>query len=72
MIFKILIFLLALFLIYLVFFKKGREQQIRQNDKKKLEKEDIMVACPTCKTFVSKEEGILSNGRYFCCKECLK
>ncbi len=72
MIFKILLFLLAIFLVYLIFFKKNREQQIKQNDKNTIEKEDIMVECPTCKVFVSKKEGILSNGRYFCSKECLK
>lgn len=72
MIFKILAFIFILFLIYLLFFKKGRETQIKQNDKSKSELEDIMVECPTCKTFVSKDEAILSNGRYFCSKECLK
>lgn len=72
MIFKILAFLFALFLIYLVFFKKGRETQIKQNEKKREENEDIMIECPSCKTFVSKDEAILSNGRYFCSKECLK
>lgn len=72
MIFKILAFLVALFLIYLVFFKKGRETQIKQNKKNQEENEDIMIECPTCKTFVSKDEAILSNGKYFCCKECLK
>ncbi len=71
MIFKILLFLLALFLVYLLFFKKSREQQVKQNDKNTPE-EDIMVECPTCKVFVSKKEAILSNGRYFCSKECLK
>lgn len=71
MIFKILLFLLALFLVYLVFFKKSREQQVKQNDNSKTD-EDIMVECPTCKVFVSKKEAILSNGRYFCSKECLK
>ena len=32
---------------------------------------DTMVECPRCSTYVSKEEGILSNGKYFCSKECL-
>jgi len=71
MILKILLFLLALFAVYLIFFKKSREQQVKQNDKNK-EEMDIMVECPTCKVFVSKKEAILSNGRYFCSKECLK
>lgn len=72
MIFKIALFIFILFLIYLIFFKKGREQQVHQNVKTKKDNEEIMVECPTCKVFVSKKEAILSNGRYYCSKECLE
>lgn len=71
MILKIIAIIAVLFLVYLVFFKKNREATVGQ--KKKDEKiEDVMVECPTCKTFVSKKEGILSNGHFYCSKECLK
>jgi len=72
LIFKILAIVAVLFLVYLVFFKKSREETISKNKKKDEKIEDIMVECPTCKTFVSKEEGILSNGKFYCSKECLK
>ena len=72
MIFKILAVLAVLFLVYLVFFKKNREQTISKNKKKDEKISDVMVECPTCKTYVSKEEGILSNGKFYCSKECLK
>jgi len=64
MIIKFAAFLLVLFLVYIVFFKKNREKDTKEN-------EQIMEACPKCKTFVSKEDAILSNGKYFCSKECL-
>jgi len=70
MIFKFLAFAGIIFLVYIVFFKKNREQNIR--DKKNEEITDTMVECPTCKTYVSKDDAILSNGRYFCRSECLK
>lgn len=70
MIFKILAVLVVLFLVYIIFFKKDREGVIRTN-KKKENIEDVMVECPSCGTYVSKKEGILSNGKYFCSKECL-
>jgi uncharacterized protein len=70
MIFKFLAFAGIIFLVYIVFFKKNREQNIR--DKKNEEITDTMVECPTCKTYVSKDDAILSNGRYFCSSECLK
>ncbi|MEN8718280.1 MAG: PP0621 family protein [Sulfurovum sp.] len=73
MLMKGLVLALVLILVYLVFFKKSREKEISKNasEKKKEKISDIMVECPTCKTFVSKKEGILSNGNYFCSVECL-
>ncbi|TLP35813.1 PP0621 family protein [Arcobacter arenosus] len=68
MILKILAVAVVLFLIYIVLFKKDREKSVKQEDEKI---EDIMVECPTCSTFVSKKEAILSNGHFFCSKECL-
>ncbi len=70
MIFKILAILIVLFLVYLIFFKKGREKNIVES--KKNEKiSDEMVECPTCKTYVSQNEAILSNGNFYCSQECL-
>jgi len=69
MILKILAVAVVLFLIYIVLFKKDREKSVIKKEDDKIE--DIMVECPTCSTFVSKKEAILSNGQYFCSKECL-
>ena len=33
--------------------------------------EETMVECAKCQTFISQNEAILSNGRYYCCNECL-
>lgn len=69
MILKLFAVLFVLFLIYLIFFKKSREQQVKQNSKEA--NEEIMIECPTCKTFISKQDAILSSGRFYCSKECL-
>lgn len=71
MILKILAAAVVLFLIYIVLFKKDREKEVNKDRKPKEKIEDIMVECPTCSTYVSKKEAILSNGRFFCSKECL-
>ena len=68
MILKILAIAVVLFLVYIVLFKKDREKNVKKDDEKI---EDVMIECPTCGTFVSKKEAILSNGQYFCSKECL-
>jgi uncharacterized protein len=69
MIFKILAVAAVLFLIYIVLFKKGREKSVSKKQDEKIE--DVMVECPTCNTFVSKEEAVLSNGQFYCSKDCL-
>lgn len=68
MILKLLAIGVVLFLVYILLFKKQREKNVKKEDEKI---EDIMVECPTCKTFVSKKEAILSNGHFFCSKDCL-
>lgn len=69
MVFKVVAILAVLFLIYIVLFKKDREKEVTKKEDEKIE--DIMVECPTCGTYVSKKEGILSNGKFYCSKECL-
>lgn len=69
MILKILAIGAVLFLVYIVLFKKDREKDVTKKEDEKIE--DVMVECPSCSTFVSKKEAILSNGKYFCSKECL-
>jgi uncharacterized protein len=61
----------VLFLVYLLFFKKTRISNKDENNKYD-EISDTLVECPTCKVYVSKDEAILSNGKYYCSKKCLK
>ena len=72
MIFKLLAVVAVLFLVYLLFFKKGREQEIKKSEKKNENISDEMTECKTCGTFISKDEAILSNSNYYCSKECIK
>jgi uncharacterized protein len=70
MVFKIILVVIAIFLIYIVFFKKNREKELFAKKNEKIV--DEMVECPTCKVYVSKNEAILSNGKLYCSKECLE
>ena len=70
MVVKLLLLGVVLFGVYLIFFKKNREKDIR-NQKKNEEITDTMVECPKCGTYTSKDDAILSSGKYFCSKECL-
>lgn len=68
MILKIILVAVALFLLYVFVFKKGREKEVAKKDEAVI---DEMIECSSCKVFVSKKEAILSDGKYFCSKECL-
>jgi uncharacterized protein len=68
MILKVLLIIVVGFLAYILLFKKSREKDITKKNEKI---EDEMVSCPTCKTYVSQKEAIVSNGQFYCSKECL-
>ncbi len=70
MLLKIVAVIVIVFLIYILFFKKNREKEI--NSKKNENIIDEMIECSTCKVYVSQKEAILSNGKFYCSKECLE
>ena len=63
---KLVVVVLIVILIYFLFFKKLRKQV---DDRNQI---DDLIQCPKCGTFFTKKEGVLSNGKHFCSKECLK
>lgn len=70
MILKILAVVVMAFLVYILFFKKNREKELFTKKNEKIT--DEMMECPTCKTYVSQKEALLSNGKFYCSKECLE
>jgi uncharacterized protein len=69
MLLKVIAIFGVLFLVYILFFKKNREKDIKNRNDEIIE--DEMVECPTCKTYVSQKEAIVSNGKFYCSKDCL-
>lgn len=68
MLLKVLSIVVLGFFVYLIFFKKSRNPNIKKDDKLI---SDEMIECPSCKTFVSQKESIVSNGKFYCSKDCL-
>ncbi len=68
MLLKVIAVVLVGFIIYLLFFKNRRVDGVKKKDNLI---SDEMVECPSCKTFVSQKEAILSSGKFYCSKECL-
>ncbi len=69
--FKWLMVIAVVYVVYTLFIKK---QPIKDKSVKKAKKLDSndMVECSQCGVFVSVDEAIISNGKYYCSKECLK
>ncbi|MCF6173443.1 MAG: metallothionein [Campylobacteraceae bacterium] len=72
MIFKLLIFVFVVFVVYTFFFKasRGTVKQPRKKEKKKKIDGDTMVECVKCSVFISETEAIIKDGKFYCSKEC--
>jgi uncharacterized protein len=65
MILKILLVVGLVAFVYFIFVKKKKQQ-------KKDQESSDMVECSTCGIYCELDSAILSSGRYYCSKECLK
>lgn len=73
MILKLLLIIGLIGAVYFIFFKKSTPLTAeRKNKSKKKDDESTMVECSECSVYVSIDEAIVSNGKYFCSQECLK
>ena len=72
MIMKFLLLAGILFLIYIMFFKRSNtaETVSKKKKKKAAPKGDIMMECEKCETFVSEDEAIIKDGKFYCSKKC--
>lgn len=65
---RLLIIALIIVAIWFFFFRKKKSIQ------DKMPQDRIphdMVECETCKTYISKDEAIFANGKWYCSKKCL-
>ncbi|WP_434581014.1 PP0621 family protein [Sulfurimonas sp. NW15] len=75
MILKILIIGAVIAAVYFLFFKTKPEAKVtKKNTKKDSAKPDAdeMVECASCGVYAEIQECILSNGKYYCSRECLQ
>lgn len=74
MILKIVIIGAVIYGVYFLFFKTKPEVKSSKKSTKDESKKfdaDEMVECATCGVYAEIEECILSNGKYYCSRECL-
>ena len=61
---RLLIYGLIIAGIWFLFFRK---KKVKKDHTESLD----MIECSKCKSFVSKDDAIFANGRWYCGKECL-
>lgn len=72
MILKFLLIIGVIALVYFMFIKKKPQVQNQDAKKKDESQSNEMIECSTCKIYCSLDDALLSNGKYYCSKECLE
>ena len=70
MILKVLLVIAVIATVYFLFIKKKPTKS--KTDKKENLKADDMIECASCGVYAQVSESILSGGKYFCSRECMK
>jgi len=70
MILKVLLVLGVIAVVYFLFIKKKPLNNSNKKDNSKPKTND-MVECAGCGTYVSIDESIISENRYYCSSECV-
>jgi len=68
---KWLLVLGVIWVIYQFFIKSKPLKNFQTDNKKESDAQD-MIECARCGVYVELDEAILSNGRYYCSKECVE
>ncbi|MBA1433438.1 MAG: hypothetical protein FAF04_07580 [Epsilonproteobacteria bacterium] len=72
MILKALLVGAVIYIVYIMFFKqKSVKNSPKETNPKNKPQADEMVECANCGVYTEISECILSNGKYYCSKECV-
>lgn len=70
MLLKFLVVILVIAVVYLLFFHRPKSGAVTKKPKKP-RADDTFVPCETCGVYVSVDEALLRDGRYYCSDTCL-
>jgi len=71
MIFKLILLVAVITIVYFIFFKKDKAVENKDFDLNSQVGEEL-IPCYKCGTLTSENETIIHNGQQFCSKECAK
>ncbi len=76
MIFKLIILAAVIYLVYTLFLKDGnliekmKSQQSKPTKKEQNGDVETVVECQKCGVYVSIDEALIKDGKYYCSKAC--
>ena len=74
MIMKLLVLGLVIYIVYIMFFKtkKVSDTKTEQSKSKADAEVNDLIRCESCGVYMELEDAIVSNGKYYCSRECLQ
>ncbi len=70
MIIKLVIVAVIVYAIYFMLFKKPSIEQKSQRNREENIDSETMIECAKCGAYVSNNEAIIKDGKFYCSKEC--
>lgn len=73
MIFKLIILAAVIYGVYILFFRNGNLVEKMAETKRKSEKNETVetvVECKKCGVYISTDEAVIKDGKYYCSNEC--
>lgn len=71
MLIKILLTAGVIYIVYVAFFKP-KAIATPKSPQNAPDEADEMIACQSCQIYITKDDSILSLGKYYCSKECVE
>jgi len=72
MLFKLLLLIGIIAAVYYFYFKPKSVTKKTTNPPRREEKDQEMVECRSCGTFITLDDALIKGGHYYCSKECLE
>jgi len=73
MIFKLIILAAVIYGVYILFFRNGNLVEKMAETKRKSKKDETVetvVECKKCGVYISIDEAVIKDGKYYCSNEC--
>lgn len=70
---KLLIFIaVALAFVWFVLLRPSVKRKSQDSSSQKSLKDELMLECETCGSFISQNDALTQGGKVFCSKECME